>query len=153
MLRWLSNNHIQVVRLFESTLQNDYLNHTSCGAFHAQMEPWERILYWMADLWERGFSHENPQVRCLVMQSFLDIAWERYKDCTQIIPRGFVLGPLIRGLNDVVHHKDFGIGGAYSSKTIKDVERFFRTYTHNLARWIDDSCILCCFMHTSVGDK
>jgi tRNA guanosine-2'-O-methyltransferase len=61
MLRWLSNNHIQVVRLFESTLQNDYLNHTSCGAFHAQMEPWERILYWMADLWERGFSHENPQ--------------------------------------------------------------------------------------------
>uniref|UniRef100_A0A804LBT9 tRNA/rRNA methyltransferase (SpoU) family protein n=1 Tax=Zea mays TaxID=4577 RepID=A0A804LBT9_MAIZE len=123
-----------VVRLFECTLQNDYLNHTSCGAFHAQMESWERILYWMAVLWERGFSHENPQVRCLVMQSFLDIAWERYKVCTHIIPRGFVLGPLIRGLNDVVHHKDFGIGGAYSSKTIKDAQRFFRTYTHNLAR-------------------
>jgi hypothetical protein len=42
------------------------------------------------------------------MQSFLDIAWEHYKVCAQIIPRGFVLGSLIRGLNDVVHHKDFG---------------------------------------------
>lgn len=42
------------------------------------------------------------------MQSFLDIAWERYKFCAQIIPRGFVLGSLIHGLNDVVHHKDFG---------------------------------------------
>ena len=42
------------------------------------------------------------------MQSFLDIAWEHYKVRAQIIPRGFVLGPLIRGLNDVVHHKDFG---------------------------------------------
>ncbi|KAG0553292.1 hypothetical protein BDA96_01G581400 [Sorghum bicolor] len=124
----------QVVQLFESMPQNDYLNHTSLGAFHAQMESWEGILYWMAVLWERGFSHENPQVRCLVMQSFLDLAWERYKICAQIIPRGFVLGPLIRGLNDVVHHKDFGIGGAYNSKTIKDAERFFRTYTHNLVK-------------------
>ena len=47
-------------------------------------------------------------VRCLVMQSFLDIEWERYKGYAQMVPRGFVLGPLIRGLNDVVHHKDFG---------------------------------------------
>lgn len=57
-------NHVQVVRLFESTLQNDYLNHTSRGAFHAQMESWEGILYWMAVLWERGFNHENPQGEC-----------------------------------------------------------------------------------------
>jgi hypothetical protein len=86
------------------------------------MESWEGILQWMTVLWERGFTHDNPQgecwciivykacifrmlshnlpawmpfaVRCLVMQSFLDIAWERYKVCTQIIPRGFVLGSL-----------------------------------------------------------
>ncbi|XP_062217146.1 uncharacterized protein LOC133917161 isoform X2 [Phragmites australis] len=122
----------QVVLLFESTPQSDYLSHTSHGAFHAQMESLEGILHWMAVLWERGFTHDNPQVRCLVMQSFLDIAWERYKVCTQIIPRGFVLGPLIRGLNDVVHHKDFGIGGVYNSKTIKGAERFFNTYAHNL---------------------
>ncbi|RLN15678.1 hypothetical protein C2845_PM02G40530 [Panicum miliaceum] len=124
----------QVMLLFESTPQADYLNHTSHGTFHAQMESWEGILQWMTVLWERGFTHDNPQVRCLVMQSFLDIAWERYKVCTQIIPRGFVLGSLIRGLNDVVHHKDFGIGGVYNSKTIKGAESFFSTYAQNLSR-------------------
>ncbi|RLN39238.1 uncharacterized protein C2845_PM01G00170 [Panicum miliaceum] len=124
----------QVMLLFESTPQTDYLNHTSHGTFHAQMESWEGILQWMTVLWERGFTHDNPQVRCLVMQSFLDIAWERYKVCTQMIPRGFVLGSLIRGLNDVVHHKDFGIGGVYNSKTIKGAENFFSTYAQNLTR-------------------
>ncbi|PUZ43320.1 hypothetical protein GQ55_9G652300 [Panicum hallii var. hallii] len=125
---------LQVMLLFESTPQTDYLNHTSHGTFHAQMESWEGILQWMTVLWERGFTHDNPQVRCLVMQSFLDIAWERYKVCTQIIPRGFVLGSLIRGLNDVVHHKDFGFGGVYNSKAIKGAESFFSTYAQNLTR-------------------
>ncbi|KAL6847720.1 hypothetical protein ACP4OV_022508 [Aristida adscensionis] len=124
----------QVVLLFESTPLNDSLNHTSRGAFHVQMESLEGTLHWMAVLWERGFTHDNPQVRCLVMQSFLDVAWERYKVCAQIIPRGFVLGPLIRGLNDVVHHKDFGVGGVYDSKTIKRVESFFSTYAQNLTK-------------------
>ncbi|KAJ1299246.1 hypothetical protein BS78_01G517100 [Paspalum vaginatum] len=124
----------QVVLLFEFTPHSDFLDHTPNRTFRSQMESWEGILHWMAVLWERGFSHENPQVRCLVMQSFLDISWEHYKVCAQIIPRGFVLGPLLRGLNDVVHHKDFGIGGAYNSKTIKGAERFFSTYTQNLAR-------------------
>uniref|UniRef100_K4A4R6 tRNA (guanosine(18)-2'-O)-methyltransferase TARBP1 n=1 Tax=Setaria italica TaxID=4555 RepID=K4A4R6_SETIT len=124
----------QVMLLFESTPQTDYLNHTSHGAFHAQMESWEGILHWMTVLWERGFTHDNPQVRCLVMQSFLDISWEHYKVCAQIIPRGFVLGSLIRGLNDVVHHKDFGVVGIYDSKTIKGAESFFSTYAQNLTR-------------------
>jgi hypothetical protein len=102
-------------------------------AFHGQMESVEGIFHWMTVLWERGFTHDNPQgyyclctwhiclecflnlplrmpsaVRCLVMQSFLDITWEYYKGHAQMVPRGFVLGPLIRALNDVVHHKDFG---------------------------------------------
>ncbi|KAL6648997.1 hypothetical protein ACP70R_013221 [Stipagrostis hirtigluma subsp. patula] len=124
----------QVVLLFESTPQSDYLNHTSRRTFHSQMESLDGILHWMAVLWERGFTHDNPQVRCLVMQSFLDIEWEHYQVCAQIIPRGFVLGPLIRGLNDVVHHKDFGIGGVYNSKTIKGAESFFSTYAQNLTR-------------------
>ncbi|TVU48714.1 hypothetical protein EJB05_08359 [Eragrostis curvula] len=124
----------QVVLLFESTPQSNYLSRTSHGAFHAQMESLEGILHWMAVLWERGFNHDNPQVRCLVMQSFLDIAWERYNVCAQILPRGFVLGSLLRGLNDVIHHKDFGIGGVYYSKTIKGAESFFRTYAQNLTR-------------------
>ncbi|KAK3148659.1 hypothetical protein QOZ80_3BG0297780 [Eleusine coracana subsp. coracana] len=124
----------QVLMLFESTPENNYLSHTSHGAFYAQMESLEGILLWMAVLWERGFNHDNPQVRCLVMQSFLDIAWDRYEVCAQIVPRGFVLGPLLRGLNDVVHHKDFGITGVYCSKTIEGAERFFSSYAQNLTR-------------------
>uniref|UniRef100_A0A453JB84 Uncharacterized protein n=1 Tax=Aegilops tauschii subsp. strangulata TaxID=200361 RepID=A0A453JB84_AEGTS len=122
----------QVLLLFESTPQSDYLNHTSYRAFHAQMESVEGIFNWMTVLWERGFTQDNPQVRCLVMQSFLDIEWERYKGYAQMVPRGFVLGPLIRGLNDVVHHKDFGVGGVYNSEAIKGAERFFSNYARKL---------------------
>ena len=57
-------NHVQVMLLFESTPQTDYLNHTSRGTFHAQMESWEGILQWMTVLWERGFTHDNPQGEC-----------------------------------------------------------------------------------------
>jgi hypothetical protein len=53
--------YVQVMLLFESTPQTDYLNHTSHGAFHAQMESWEGILHWVTVLWERGFTHDNPQ--------------------------------------------------------------------------------------------
>ncbi|CAM0871313.1 unnamed protein product [Alopecurus aequalis] len=122
----------QVVLLFESTPQSDYLNHISYRAFHAQIDSVEGILHWMTVLWERGFTHDNPQARCLIMQSFLDVTWERYKGYAQMIPRGFVLGPLIRGLNDVVHHKDFGVGGVYNSETIKGAERFFSSYAQEL---------------------
>ncbi|KAL5219440.1 hypothetical protein ABZP36_020124 [Zizania latifolia] len=122
----------QVVLLVESTPRSDFSNHISSGVFHAQMESLEGIFHWMAVLWERGFTHDNPQVRCLVMQSFLDIAWDRYLVCAQIVPRGFVLGPLLRGLNDVVHHKDFGVRGVYDSKTIKGAEKFFGNFAQTL---------------------
>jgi len=122
----------QVVLLFESTPQSDHMDHISYKAFHAQMESVEGIFHWMTVLWERGFTHDNPQVRCLVMQSCLDIAWERYKGYAQMIPRSFVLGPLVRGLNDVVHHKDFGVGGVYNSETIKGAEKFFSNYAREL---------------------
>jgi len=49
-----------------------------------------------------------------------------------MIPRSFVLGPLVRGLNDVVHHKDFGVGGVYNSETIKGAEKFFSNYAREL---------------------
>lgn len=42
------------------------------------------------------------------MESFLQMAWEKNNSCVQKVPTDFVLGPLLRGLNDVVHHKDFG---------------------------------------------
>ncbi|XP_051205949.1 uncharacterized protein [Lolium perenne] len=121
----------QVALLFESTPQSDHMGHIY-RAFHAQMESVEGIFHWMTVLWERGFTHDNPQVRCLVMQSFLVITWEHYKGYAQMVPRGFILGPLIRGLNDVVHHKDFGVGGVYKSETIKGAERFFSNYARKL---------------------
>lgn len=47
-------------------------------------------------------------VRCLIMESFLGIDWDRYENLAQKVSRSFILGPLVRGLNDAVHHKDFG---------------------------------------------
>ncbi|KAJ4784544.1 tRNA/rRNA methyltransferase (SpoU) family protein [Rhynchospora pubera] len=90
------------------------------------------VFYWMAVLWERGLCHENPQVRCLIMESFLQMAWEEHDCCARKVPIDFVLGPLLRGLNDVVHHKDFGIGGAYNSKTIKGASKFFSEFSCQL---------------------
>ncbi|EEC74324.1 hypothetical protein OsI_09608 [Oryza sativa Indica Group] len=129
----------QVMLLFESTPRSDYSNHMSYTVFHAQMESFEGFFHWMVVLWERGFTHDNPQVRYLVMHSFLDITWEHYLVCPQIVPRGFVLGPLLRGLNDVVHHKDFGVKGVYDSKIIKGAERFFGLYAQRLTTRVTPS--------------
>lgn len=43
------------------------------------------------------------------MQSFLGIEWMKYEDFAESVPESFVLGPFIEGLNDPVHHKDFGL--------------------------------------------
>ncbi|XP_028956801.1 uncharacterized protein [Malus domestica] len=84
---------------------------------------------WLAILWERGFHHDNPQVRCLIMQSFLGIDWKNYGNHAKSVPRSFVLGPLMEGLNDPVHHKEFGVKGLYSSATIEGAARFLCQYT------------------------
>ncbi|KAL3834975.1 hypothetical protein ACJIZ3_009711 [Penstemon smallii] len=88
----------------------------------------EHIFDWLAVLWERGFSHDNPQVRCLIMHSFLAIEWENYGGSAKLVPRSFILGPLIRGLNDPVHHKDFGLKEIYSSWTTESAARFLCQY-------------------------
>lgn len=54
------------------------------------------------------FSFIFISVRCLIMQSFLNINWETHGSYAKQIPEKFILGPLIQGLNDVAHHKDFG---------------------------------------------
>jgi hypothetical protein len=51
---------VQVALLFESTPQSDHMGHIY-RAFHAQMESVEGIFHWMTVLWERGFTHDNPQ--------------------------------------------------------------------------------------------
>lgn len=43
------------------------------------------------------------------MQSFLGIEWKNYENCANLVPESFVLGPFMEGLNDPVHHKDFGL--------------------------------------------
>ncbi|CAO2837876.1 unnamed protein product [Amaranthus hypochondriacus] len=83
---------------------------------------------WLAILWERGLFHDNPHVRCLIMKSFLDIEWKNLGNCSELFPVDFVLGALMQGLNDPVHHKDFGIKGVYSSKTIEGASKFFHQY-------------------------
>ncbi|XP_029120003.1 uncharacterized protein [Elaeis guineensis] len=122
----------QVSLLLLSRPLSSYLNPVACGTYQVQMETLEGIFSWLVVLWERGFSHENPQVRCLIMQSFLDVDWDKYGNSAHIVPRSFVLGPLIRGLNDVVHHKDFGVKGVYNSKIIQGASKFFCNFSHPL---------------------
>jgi len=43
------------------------------------------------------------------MQSFLDVEWKNQGNCRKLFPEDFVLGALMQGLNDPVHHKDFGL--------------------------------------------
>lgn len=93
-----------------------------------KMETSEEICQWLAILWERGFCHDNPQVRCLIMQSFLGIASENYENLLKSVPEEFILGPLMQGLNDPVHHKDFGLKGIYSSRTICSAAKFLCQY-------------------------
>ncbi|XP_048131853.1 uncharacterized protein LOC115743146 isoform X2 [Rhodamnia argentea] len=87
---------------------------------------------WLSVLWERGFSHDNPQVRCLIMESFLSIHWENYGSCAKALPQSFVLGPFMQGLNDPVHHKNFGLKGAYSSVAIEGATKFLYQYIGHL---------------------
>ncbi|KAG9452528.1 hypothetical protein H6P81_005432 [Aristolochia fimbriata] len=102
--------------------------------YENQMEILEGLFNWLTVLWERGFSHENPQVRCLIMQSFLDLDWANPQNRAKFVPQTFILGPFIQGLNDVVHHKDFGIKGVYLSKTIEGAARFLRYFSCDLSR-------------------
>ncbi|KAM7273825.1 hypothetical protein ACFE04_028489 [Oxalis oulophora] len=86
------------------------------------------VFRWLSILWERGFCHDNPQVRCMILQSFLDIQWSNYGSSAKLVPESFVLGSFMEALNDPVHHKNFGVKGVYSSKTIEGASWFFQKY-------------------------
>ncbi|XP_065031329.1 uncharacterized protein LOC103970039 isoform X3 [Musa acuminata AAA Group] len=120
----------QVSLLFQSRLLISSSSKLfSCEVYESQMENLEAIFSWLAVLWERGFCHENPQVRSLIMDSFLCIDWENVGTYAQKIPTSFVLGPLTQALNDVVHHNDFGIKGVYTSKTIEHGMKFYHEFS------------------------
>ncbi|XP_021892840.1 uncharacterized protein LOC110810851 isoform X1 [Carica papaya] len=90
------------------------------------------IFDWISILWKRGFRHDNPQVRCIIMQSFLSIEWINYGCGVKSVPENFILGILMEALNDPVHHKDFGVKGVYTTKTIGGAALFLRQYAKYL---------------------
>ncbi|KAK4844740.1 hypothetical protein QYF36_023863 [Acer negundo] len=120
-------NH-QVSKLLQFCESNDNLPSSISGVHSNQMETSGEIFEWLSILWERGFRHGNPQVRCMIMQSFLGIEWKDHGNCAKSVPESFVLGPFMEGLNDPVHHKDFGVKGVYSSRTIEGASCFLHQY-------------------------
>ncbi|XP_059657675.1 uncharacterized protein LOC132304137 isoform X2 [Cornus florida] len=124
----------QITLLLHLSFPHDNSMNSITGEFYQnQMDMLGGIFIWLAVLWERGFCHHNPQVRCLIMQSFLGIEWKTYGNNAKLVPEEFVIGPLIEGLNDPVHHKDFGIKGVYSSRTIQGATKFLCHYTTDLS--------------------
>ncbi|KAJ0644526.1 putative tRNA (guanosine(18)-2'-O)-methyltransferase [Helianthus annuus] len=93
------------------------------------METLEDMFDWLAVLWQRGLCHDNPQVRGLIMQSVFGIEWKNHGNYAKFVPRSFVLGPFMQGLNDPIHHKEFGLKGVYSSRTIEGASIFMQQYT------------------------
>ncbi|KAL8152196.1 hypothetical protein V2J09_009956 [Rumex salicifolius] len=119
-------NH-QIALLLSPSCQEDESSDL-IGVGGKQLENPYMNFCWLAILWERGLFHDNPHVRCLIMQSFLDIEWKKQGNTANLFPESFLLGPFIEGLNDPVHHKDFGLKGFYSSKTIEGASRFLHHY-------------------------
>ncbi|CAN0842679.1 Probable methyltransferase TARBP1 [Linum grandiflorum] len=125
-------NHQVTLLLQFSSSDNNFAN-TLYGIHQHQTETTRESFAWLAILWVVGFRHDNPQVRCLIMQSFLTIDWIKYGETARSVPESFVLGPFIDGLNDPIHHKEFGVKGVYTSKTIMAAGDFICHYTSCLS--------------------
>ncbi|KAK4262528.1 hypothetical protein QN277_028078 [Acacia crassicarpa] len=125
-------NH-QVSLLLQFSLSYLKSESNTSEVHQTQIENCGEIFDWLSILWERGLHHDNPQVRCLIMQSFLDINWENYGNYLRSVPEAFILGPFMQGLNDPIQHKEFGIKGVYMSRTIEGAAQFLHQYTSCLA--------------------
>ncbi|KAF3672281.1 hypothetical protein T459_00734 [Capsicum annuum] len=121
-------NHQMTLLLHSSLSPENSVKTINGNVFHTWMDSSEEIFEWLAVLWERGFCHDNPQVRCLVMQSFLSTEWTKC-NYAKLVPQNFVTGSLVEGLNDPVHNKDFGVRGVYSTWTIEAAGQFFSRYS------------------------
>ncbi|KDP39960.1 hypothetical protein JCGZ_03491 [Jatropha curcas] len=123
----------QITLLLQFSVSRDNFASSICGRVcQSEVEDLGEVFTWLTILWQLGFRHDNPQVRCLIMQSFLGIEWMEYGDAAKSVPESFVLGPFIEGLNDPVHHKDFGVKGVYTSRTIEGAAKFLYQYTRHL---------------------
>ncbi|XP_042008836.1 uncharacterized protein LOC121757352 isoform X1 [Salvia splendens] len=121
-------NH-QIMLLLRSLPSENTVCSANEELYHSRMATAKQIFEWLAILWERGFFHDNPLVRCLIMQSFLSIKWDNYGCCARVVPTSFILGPFTRALNDPVHHKEFGAKEIYSSWAIEASSRFLCLYS------------------------
>ncbi|KAK8520784.1 hypothetical protein V6N13_076919 [Hibiscus sabdariffa] len=122
-------NH-QITLLLQFSVSHDNFVSSITGSVHqTQSETWPEVFSWLSILWKRGFCHDNPQVRCMIMQSFLGIEWIKYGSCVKSVHESFILGSLMEALNDPVHHSDFGVKGVYSSKTIEGAAHFLYHYS------------------------
>ncbi|KAG6792092.1 hypothetical protein POTOM_001235 [Populus tomentosa] len=149
-----------------SVSNNNFTSYIFRGFHQKQTDILREAFSWVTILWQLGFQHDNPQVilfasfcfvydyavRCLIMESFLGIEWMKYGNTAKLVSESFVLGPFIEGLDDPVHHKDFGlfsiflvikaiqlivnmfsgVKGVYNSKTIEGAARFLHQYTSHL---------------------
>ncbi|XWS49177.1 hypothetical protein CRYUN_Cryun13aG0141400 [Craigia yunnanensis] len=125
-------NHQITLLLQFSVSRDSFVSTISRGVHQNQSEIWDEVFSWLSILWKRGFCHDNPQVRCMIMQSFLGIEWSKYGSCVKSVPKSFILGPLMEALNDPVHHNDFGVKGVYSSKTIEGAAQFLHQFSSYL---------------------
>ncbi|GMN30914.1 hypothetical protein TIFTF001_003022 [Ficus carica] len=131
-------NHQVSLLLQSSTLHVNFVSSDGGGPRQNQLGMSDEIFSWLAILWERGLHHDNPQVRCLIMQSILGIKWKDYGNYANSVPETFILGSFLQALNDPVHHKEFGVKGVYSSRTIEDAAQFLHLYASclSLKKWI-----------------
>ncbi|WCJ25750.1 tRNA/rRNA methyltransferase (SpoU) family protein [Euphorbia peplus] len=122
----------QITLLLQFSVSNDNFASSTGRVRQSQIEILVEVFSWLTILWQLGFRHDNPHVRCLIMQSFLDIKWTKYGNSVASLPKVFILGSFIEGLNDPVHHKDFGLKGVYTSRTIEGAATFLHQYSRSL---------------------
>ncbi|PPD75236.1 hypothetical protein GOBAR_DD27830 [Gossypium barbadense] len=104
---------LQITSLLQFSVSHDNFVSAISGSMHqTQSETWAEVFSWLSILWKRGFCHDNPQVRCMIMQSFLGIEWRKYGSCVKSVPESFILGSLMEALNDPHLHKWRTIEGA-----------------------------------------
>ncbi|KAI3973692.1 hypothetical protein MKX01_031112 [Papaver californicum] len=120
------NHQISLLLTFSSEI--DSSANPAIEVHQMQLETVRGTFRWLAVLWERGLCHENPQVRCLIMQSILGIDWRNLENCAKLVAQSFVLGSFLQGLNDPVHHRDFGSKGVYTSQTIEGATNFLHHF-------------------------
>lgn len=76
-----------------------------CGPMHMINNP----EFSQSSLFFDCFPSVDSAVRCLILESFVGIEWIKFGSCVKALPESFVFGPLLQGLNDPIHHEDFGL--------------------------------------------